>query len=80
MQMDLNLEFICRIPIPRNAKHATEISQPFRDYYRNLAIARDELRTYFATEPNHHFLIGTADEGIDDVEDLEGGYLRSETY
>ena len=60
-----------RVPIPRNAKHATEVSQPFRGYYQNLAKARDELRTYFAAEPDHHFFIGTADEGTDDVEDLE---------
>lgn len=60
-----------RIPIPRDAEHATEVSQPFRDYYQNLAKARDELRTYFAAEQGHHFFIGTAEEGAGDVEDLE---------
>lgn len=60
-----------RIPIPRDTQHAMEASQPFRDYYQNLAKARDELRAYFAAEPNHHFFIGTAEEGTGDVEDLE---------
>lgn len=60
-----------RIPIPCNAKHASEVSQPFRDYYQNLARAREELRSYFAAEPIHHFFIGTADEGTADVADLE---------
>lgn len=59
-----------RIPIPRDTKHATEVSQPFRDYYQNLAKARDALRAYFAAEPDHHFFIGTAKEGIGD-KDLE---------
>lgn len=60
-----------RIPIARDAEHAIEVSQPFRDYYQKLASARDELRTYFSAEPDHHFFIGTADEGTDDVEELE---------
>ncbi len=60
-----------RIPIPRDADHATEVSQPFRDYYQNLAKARDELRAYFAAKPDHHFFIGTAEEGAADVADLE---------
>lgn len=60
-----------RIPIPRDAEHATQVSQPFRGYYQNLAKARDELRTYFAAEPDHHFFIGTAEEEAGDIEDLE---------
>ncbi|CAD5108549.1 hypothetical protein [Zestomonas carbonaria] len=59
-----------RIPIPRDANHATLVSRPFREYYKNLANARDELRSYFAAEPNHHFFIGTADEAID-LKELE---------
>jgi len=58
-----------RIPIPRDAEHATTVSQPFRDYYQNLAKARNELRTYFATAPDHHFFIGTAEEGTGNIED-----------
>ncbi|NIF81022.1 hypothetical protein F3J20_27195 [Paraburkholderia sp. Cy-641] len=60
-----------RIPIPRDAEHATQVSRPFRGYYQNLAKARDELRTYFAAEPDHHFFIGTAEEGSGDIEDQE---------
>jgi hypothetical protein len=60
-----------RIPIPLDAQHATETSKPFRNYYLNLAKARDELRSYFAAQPNHHFFIGTADEGTDDIDVLE---------
>lgn len=60
-----------RVPIPKDAQHATRVSQPFRDYYQRLAKARDELRAYFAAEPNHHFFIGTADEKIGEIEDLE---------
>lgn len=60
-----------RIPIPRNTQHATEVSQSFRKYYQDLAKARDELRAYFAIEPAHHFFIGAADEGTDDIENLE---------
>jgi hypothetical protein len=60
-----------RIPIPRDAEHANDVSQPFRSYYQKLAMARDELRTYFSAEADHHFFIGTADEGADNVEELE---------
>ncbi|PRH31471.1 hypothetical protein C6T71_00310 [Burkholderia multivorans] len=60
-----------RIPIPCDAEHAKGVSQPFRDYYQKLARAREDLRTYFSAEPDHHFFIGTADEGDDDVEELE---------
>lgn len=60
-----------RIPIPRDAEHAAEVSHAFRDYYQSLAKARDRLRTYFAMEPDHHFFIGTAEEGTGDIEDLE---------
>ncbi|MFE6254553.1 hypothetical protein [Agromyces sp. NPDC057865] len=63
--------FDIRIPVPRDAEHADEASRPFRDYYQNLAKARDELSAYFAEQPNHHFFIGTAEEGTDDVEHLE---------
>ena len=62
-----------RVPIPRDAGHASQVSQPFRAYYQSLAKARDELRGYFAAEPGHHFFIGTADEPTGDVEDLEEG-------
>ncbi|MDR8730796.1 hypothetical protein [Burkholderia pseudomultivorans] len=60
-----------RVPVPRDADHAAEISRPFRHYYQSLAKARDELRTYFASEPDHHFFIGTAEEGSGDIEDTE---------
>lgn len=60
-----------RIPIPRDAMHASEASQPFRNYYQSLANARDELRTYFAIKPDHHFFIGAAEEATNDVESLE---------
>lgn len=60
-----------RIPVPRDAEHASIVSQPFRDYYQNLAKARGELRTYLAAEPHHHFFIGTADEAIEDVKEIE---------
>lgn len=59
-----------RVPVPRDAAHATEVSQPFRGYYKTLATARDELRSYFATESSHHFFIGTADEASDDIADV----------
>lgn len=59
-----------RIPIPSDAKHAMDVSQPFRDYYENLAKAREDLRAYFKAEPNHHFFIGTAEEETDDINDL----------
>lgn len=60
-----------RIPVPCDANHATTVSQPFRDYYQNLAKARDELRAYLATEPHHHFFIGTADEAVEDITEIE---------
>lgn len=60
-----------RIPVPRDDKHAERVSQPFRDYYQNLAKARDSLRSYFSTEPHHHFFIGTADEAAEALEELE---------
>ncbi len=60
-----------RVPIPRDAEHAAQAGQPFRDYYQQLAKARDELRAYFAAEPEHHFFIGTADEETGEVEDQE---------
>lgn len=60
-----------RIPIPCDAAHASEVSQPFRDYYQTLAKARDELRSYFAPEHEHHFFIGTAEEGVSDTDDLD---------
>jgi hypothetical protein len=59
-----------RVPIPSDAKHASDVSQPFRDYYQNLSKARGELRSYFSAEPNHHFFIGAADEAIGDVEEV----------
>lgn len=60
-----------RIPVPRDAAHATEVSQPFRGYYQTLAKARDELRSYFSAEPDHHFFIGTAEEGAADIDVLD---------
>ena len=68
-----------RIPIPRDASHAALVSRPFREYYKNLANARDELRSYFAIEPNHHFFIGTADEAIDLKELEEEGAFEPNT-
>lgn len=62
-----------RIPVPREAKRSVEVSRPFYNYYRNLAKARDELRTYFAAEHSHHFFIGTAEEGPGDA-----GYLEED--
>ncbi|MNR28925.1 hypothetical protein D3C85_1462740 [compost metagenome] len=58
-----------RLPVPRDAEHAAVVSKPFRNYYKNLAMAREELHTYFMTEPDHHFFIGTAEEGASDIED-----------
>lgn len=67
-----------RIPIPRDAEHATEVSQAFRDYYQSLAEAREILRAYFIVKPDHHFFIGTAAEGDDDAEaSAEGDALES---
>lgn len=60
-----------RLPIPRDPTHAAEVSRPFRDYYENLASARDELRSYLAAQPEHHFFIGTADEESEDPDGLE---------
>lgn len=60
-----------RIPIPRDAVHATDESRQFRDYYESLAQAREELRMYFSANPDHHFFIGTADEAFDDVDGPE---------
>lgn len=72
-----------RVPVPRDAAHAREVSQPFRDYYQSLAAARDDLRAYFVEEPDHHFFLGTADEGdelVDREEDdaFEGVAIGSE--
>ena len=63
--------FDIRIPVPRDADHASSVSQPFRDYYQRLAAARDDLRSYFTDEPAHHFFLGTADEPLENVLDLE---------
>lgn len=60
-----------RLPVPRDAEHAIVVSRPFRDYYQNLAKARDELRNYFSVNPLHHFFIGTAEERTDDAQDVE---------
>lgn len=60
-----------RIPIPRDPEHAAQAGQPFRDYYRSLAKARDDLRAYLAAEPEHHFFIGAAEEETGEVDDLE---------
>lgn len=60
-----------RVPVPCDAEHASVVSQAFRGYYQNLAKARDELRAYLSTEPEHHFFIGTAEEGADEVEALD---------
>jgi len=62
-----------RIPIPSNATHATNASRAFHNYYQSIAKARDELRTYLAIKPDHHFFIGTAKETANDVEH-RGGY------
>ena len=59
-----------RVPIPRDAEHATEVSQAFRNYYANLATAREGLRAYLASSHDHHFFVGTADEGGSDIEEL----------
>jgi hypothetical protein len=63
--------FAIRIPVPRDAKHAAKVSAPFREYYQNLAKARNDLRSYFAEEPHHHFFIGAADEAVDELKTLE---------
>ena len=60
-----------RIPIPRDFVHAAEISAPFRNYYQNLAKARDELRAYFSGNQEHHFFIGTAEEVPDEIASFE---------
>ena len=60
-----------RVPIPRDAEHAKNVSKPFRDYYQTLAQARGEHRSYFSSAPDHHFFIGTAEEGSENVEDIE---------
>jgi type I restriction enzyme M protein len=64
--------FDIRLPVPKDSKHAEEVSEPFRSYYQNLAKARDDLRGYFTKEPDHHFFIGAADEGADGVDEAEG--------
>ncbi|MDX1298112.1 MAG: hypothetical protein R3260_07695 [Pseudomonas sp.] len=60
-----------RIPIPSDAEHALEVSRSFRNYYQNLAKAREDLRAYLKAEPDHHFFLGTADEEAGDIKDLE---------
>ena len=50
-----------RVPVPKNASHAAEVSSPFRHYYRGLATAREDLGKYLGGHPDHHFFLGTAD-------------------
>ena len=56
------------IPVPPNAARATEVSEQFRTYYTKLAEARADLRDYLATNPNHHFFIGSARDDISNEE------------
>lgn len=63
--------FDIRIPVPSDFEHASVVSKPFRDYYERLATARDDLRSYFEDEPDHHFFLGTAVEPAEDAVDIE---------
>lgn len=60
-----------RIPIPKNAVHAADVSYAFSDYYMKLATARNELKNYFTKEPHHHFFLGTTTDAAEDVQDIE---------
>ena len=51
-----------KVPIPPNADAAAAVSQHFRDYYLQLAAAREALTGYLASSDKHHFFMdGAAD-------------------
>jgi type I restriction enzyme M protein len=62
------------IPVPPNAKRASEVSAAFRDYFQSIAAARTSLQQYLSKSmPPHHFFvsgaepIANADTGDDEV-------------
>jgi type I restriction enzyme M protein len=50
------------IPIPPNKERADQVSAPFRNYYRAISAARQDLQGYLGESQAHHFFVSGADE------------------
>lgn len=50
------------LPIPPDAKTATKVSAAFRNYYKTIASARENLITYLNEHSQHHFFVSGAEE------------------
>lgn len=59
------------LPVPPSAERASEISQPFRNYYQTLANARSTLSDYLNRERQHHFFVSGAEQLAPDS-DVDG--------
>jgi type I restriction enzyme M protein len=49
------------IPVAASAEAASEVSEPFRAYYKTLAKARAQLSAYLADSDEHHFFVSGAE-------------------
>lgn len=50
------------LPIPPDSKTATKVSAAFRDYYKTIASARENLIAYLNERSDHHFFVSGAEE------------------
>ena len=56
------------IPLAASPERATEVSQPFREYFTAIATARDQLRTYLDKNGEHHFFVSGGEQPPEDQE------------
>lgn len=54
------------VPVPPSRERASEVSEPFRKYYKTLAAARTELQTYLGRANSHHFFVAGSAEVVDE--------------
>ena len=62
-----------RLPIAPDAKTATSVSAPMRDYYQGVTLLRENYLEYLRRDDRHHIFMSTASDAITDIEDQLAG-------